>query len=207
MKFVLLDDHHAILLFLQQTIVDIIPSAEVVLCSTIHDAKIAINELDSSAFVICDLEVNSGRNTAIPELCAELSINCMVYSSHVDKVLLLELENCKVRVYVSKLSKFESLQKGIESLVLGNKYYCPFVTETSASKEESIETDKLQLTEGQIRVLNVMVKGFNRVQAAKILRITLTTLNNHIARAREMNDCENFDELLRRFRYWDYWNG
>jgi DNA-binding CsgD family transcriptional regulator len=66
------------------------------------------------------------------------------------------------------------------------------------------ETEKLKLTDGQIRVLDVMLKGYNRVVAADLLNISLTTLNNHIARARLMNDCENLDDLLRRFRYWDY---
>jgi DNA-directed RNA polymerase specialized sigma24 family protein len=64
----------------------------------------------------------------------------------------------------------------------------------------------LALTGGQKVVLEVLAKGFNRAEASKILNIKMTTLNNHIARARELNDCENFEELLRRYRFWDMLN-
>lgn len=206
MKVLILDDHHAILLFVKQKVFEIVPSAEIQMCSSITEAKMAIETVDPPSFVICDLELNSGRSTVIPELCKGLKVPCMVYSSHVDKVLLKELRKCGVQVYVSKLSTLESLLRGIEALFVGEKYHCPFVTATDESKELYKETEKLKLTDGQIRVLEVMLKGCNRVDAAHLLNISLTTLNNHIARAREINDCENFDELLRCFRYWDRWN-
>ena len=206
MRVVILDDHHAILLFVKEKVLEMMPSADIHLCSSIHEAKMAIEELVPSSFVICDVEINSGCSNVIPELCNGLNVPCMVYSSHVDKVLLKELKKCGVQVYVSKLSRLESLQRGIEAMVEGVEYHCPLVMVTIESKERFKETEKLKLTEGQIRVLEVMLKGYNRVTAADLLHISRITLNNHIARAREMNDCENFEELLRRFRYWDTWN-
>lgn len=74
---------------------------------------------------------------------------------------------------------------------------------TIESKSEFKETEKLDLTKGQKAALEVLIRGFNREEAADILNISLNTLNNHIARAREMNNCENFEELLRRYRFWD----
>jgi DNA-binding NarL/FixJ family response regulator len=206
MKIVILDDHHAILQFLKQKVNEVLPSADVVLCSTIHEAKMTIDDAQRPGCLICDLQINAGRSTAIPEYCSRLEIPFMVYSSHVDKVLLQELKKCGVCVYVSKLSRIEFLQRGIEALVVGENYFCPFVSATMDANEKFKETEKLILTEGQFRVMEVMLKGYNRVIAANMLHISLSTLNNHIARAREMNDCENFDELLRRFRYWDTWN-
>jgi len=61
----------------------------------------------------------------------------------------------------------------------------------------------LFLSEGQKTVLAVMAKGNNREETAKFLKIKKSTINNHIARAREINDCRNLDELLRRYRFWD----
>ncbi len=206
MKIVILDDHHAILQFLKQKLNEVLPSCDIVLCSTIHEANMALEDVQRPSHVICDLEINAGRSTAIPEYCSRLNMPFMVYSSHVDKVLIQELKKCGVSVYVSKLSRMEFLQRGIEALVVGEKYFCPFVSATMEANERFKETEKLKLTDGQVRVLEVMLKGYNRVAAADLLHISLTTLNNHIARAREMNDCENFEELLRRFRYWDMWN-
>jgi hypothetical protein len=36
-----------------------------------------------------------------------------------------------------------------------------------------------------------------------MLNIKLNTLNTQIARAREVNDCENLEELIRRYKFWD----
>lgn len=206
MKIVILDDHHIILEFLKQKVNEILPGADVVLCSTIYEAMMALQEIDMPNHLICDLEINAGRSMAIPEYCGRLKVPYMVYSSHVDKILVRDLEHCGVSVYVSKLSKIEFLHRGIQALVKGEIYKCPFVIATINEQEQFKETQKLQLTDEQIRVIEVMVKGYNRITAANLLGISLTTLNNHIARAREMNDCENFEELLRRFRYWDNWN-
>jgi DNA-binding NarL/FixJ family response regulator len=130
----------------------------------------------------------------------------MIYSSHVNKVLTTELQKFQVRCYVSKTSGIESLQKGIDSLLNDRTYSCPLVISTADSREAFKETEKLVLTKGQKIVLEVLAKGFNREEAADILKLKMTTLNNHIARARELNDCENFEELLRRYRFWDLLN-
>jgi DNA-binding NarL/FixJ family response regulator len=74
------------------------------------------------------------------------------------------------------------------------------------SKEIYKETERLSLSKGQKAVLEVLAKGFNRKEAAKLLKIKESTLNNHIARARVTNFCENYEELLRRYRFWDLLN-
>jgi hypothetical protein len=74
------------------------------------------------------------------------------------------------------------------------------------SKEIYKETERLSLSKGQKAVLEVLAKGFNRKEAAKLLKIKEYTLNNHIARARVTNFCENYEELLRRYRFWDLLN-
>jgi DNA-binding CsgD family transcriptional regulator len=53
-------------------------------------------------------------------------------------------------------------------------------------------------------VIHLLAEGFNRQEVAELLTIKLNTVNNHIARAREFNGCENLEDLLRRYRFWDY---
>lgn len=203
MRILIFDDHEAIQFFLQQQIENIIPNAEIVLCSNVESAKSIINAPPSIDFAICDLEINSGSSILIPMMCFERNIACMIYSSHVNKVLVSELLNINVNSYVSKTSGVDSLKRGIELLLQRKKFYCRLVMSTIESKEEFKQTERLFLSEGQKAVLEVMAKGYNRIETAKILRIKKSTINNHIARAREINDCENFEELLRRYRFWD----
>jgi len=203
MRILIFDDHEVIQYFIKQQIESIVTNVEIIRCSTIESAKSAIKTPLGIDFAICDLEINSGSNIAIPEMCFERNIPYMVYSSHVNKVLISELKRINVNCYVSKTSGIESLKRGIEMLLNRQKFYCHLVISTIESKEEFKQTERLFLSEGQKTVLAVMAKGHNREEAAKFLKLKKSTINNHIARAREINDCENFEELLRRYRFWD----
>ncbi len=203
MRILIFDDHEVIQYFVKQQIESILPNVEILRCSTIESAKSAIKTPPGIDFAICDLEINSGSNISIPEMCFERNIPYMVYSSHVNKVLISELKSINVNCYVSKTSGIESLKRGIEMLLNRQKFYCHLVLSTMESNEEFKQTERLFLSEGQKTVLAVMAKGHNREETAKFLKIKKSTINNHIARAREINDCKNFDELLRRYRFWD----
>jgi DNA-binding NarL/FixJ family response regulator len=203
MKILILDDHDAIRMYVNQLVASIVPNATIFLSNSIESAISSINATSSVDFVICDLELNFGCSTVIPELCNDRKIPYMIYSSHVNMVLIQELEKYHVRSYVSKTSGIEALRSGVDALLNGKKYQCSLVKSTIESKSEFKETEKLELTKGQKAALEVLIRGFNREEAAEILNISLNTLNNHIARAREINNCENFEELLRRYRFWD----
>jgi len=203
MKILILDDHDAIRVFVSQLVTSIVPNATIFQSNSSESAISSINATSSVDFVICDLELNFGCNTLIPELCNGRKIPCMIYSSHVNMVLIQELEKYNVCCYVSKISGIEALRSGVDALLNGKKYQCSLVKSTIESPSEFKLTQKLDLTDGQKAVLEVLKHGFNRVEAADILKVSLNTMNNHIARARETNNCENFEELLRRYRFWD----
>jgi two-component system nitrate/nitrite response regulator NarL len=203
MRILIFDDHEAIQFFVKLQIENIVPTAEILRCSNVESARSVIKKPPGIDFAICDLEINSGSNLSIPEMCFERNIAYMVYSSHVNKVLISELININVNSYVSKTSGIDSLKRGIEMLLQRQKFYCHLVMSTIESKEEFKQTERLFLSDGQKAVIEVMSKGHNRVETAKILKIKKSTINNHIARAREINECKNFEELLRRYRFWD----
>jgi DNA-binding CsgD family transcriptional regulator len=72
------------------------------------------------------------------------------------------------------------------------------------SNNDYLVTDKLVLTQAQKRLLAMINKGFTREETAEKLKNSITTVNNHIARARVVNECRSLHELLRRYRFWDY---
>ncbi len=203
MKILIFDDHEAIQHFIKQQITDILPNVEILLCSHLECAKNTISSHPSPDFAICDLEIKSGANITIPELCFKKNIPCMVYSSHVNSVLISELRELNICCYVSKTSGINYLKTGLECLLSNKQYFCPMVNDTMDAKTVHKVTEKLFLSKGQKTVLEVMAKGFNRDETSTILKLKKSTINNHIARAREINDCENFDELIRRYRFWD----
>jgi DNA-binding NarL/FixJ family response regulator len=204
MKILLLDDHEAIQYFVKMQILEILPNAEIILCSKIESAKQIISGRPTVDFAICDLELNAGCNVVIPELCSVNQIPVMVYSSHVNKVLISELNELNVNCYVAKTSGIDALKNGIEALLSHAKYCCPLVISTSKSKDGFKSTEPLFLLKKQKMILEVMAKGYNREETAVMLNLKMTSINNHIARARLNNECENFDELIRRYKFWDH---
>lgn len=204
MNVLILDDHEAIREIVKTYTLKVLPGADFIECSNIEEAKDALSKPIRIDYVICDLELKTGCSIEFPDLCRHEKIPFMVYSSHVNKDLIKELENRRVRVYVSKISKITYLQQGLEELFKGRNYYCPLVQKTKDSKERFKELTRLDLTPGQRKVLEVLAKGFNRKDAAEMLGMKRSTLNNQVHRAREANDCEDFPEILRRFQFWEH---
>ena len=203
MKILILDDHETMRLVVKQMVLEIVPSAEFIECSTVREALEHFSLRLPVDFVVSDLELTQGCNLSLMETARNHLKPVLIFSSHVNKVLIEKLENKRVKCYVSKTSGVDALKLGLRALLHGESYYCPLVTQTKLSSDTCLETDPLTLTEGQIKVLMEIQKGYNRKETAKRLKITATTVANQIAKARDINDCDSQDELMRRFRFWE----
>jgi DNA-binding NarL/FixJ family response regulator len=205
MKILILDDHAAIRDCVKRKILDINPNVEFFECSSIHEGdQVRKSDDHSIDYAVCDLDLKSGCNTEFIESTIRDGIPVMVYSAHVNRAIIEKLESLKVTCYVAKISNVENLHIGLKSLFEGKSFQCPIVQQSKQSTEEFKEIDRLSLTKAQKRVLKVLDEGFDRIETSRKLSLSLTTVNNHIARARELNDCKSLDELMRRYRFWDY---
>lgn len=204
MKVLIIEDQPAIQVIVAEEILKIEPNAQIISYNGIKEAIDFLENGNVVDFVISDLELKNGYNTQILIYCGENRLPMMVYSSHVNKVLMLEIEANNVQCYVSKKSEFHTLKLGITSLFNNESYFCPTVLKTIQSNTAFKSTERLDLTKSQKKIIDLLSKGFNREESAKMLNIKNTTLNNQIARAREKNLCENMEELIRRYNFWDY---
>lgn len=203
MKILILDDHEAIRMVIKQQLLEIVPTAEIYEYSTIKDALAHFSQLQPVDFVVSDLELTQGCSLRLMESARNYGKPLMIFSSHVNKVLIHKLESKKVKCYVSKTSGVDALKLGLQALLHGKSYYCPVVIQTKQSSVSFIETEPLQLTNAQIKVLKTIQQGYKRKEAANILKLSATTIDNQIAKARAVNNCDTQDELMRRFRFWE----
>lgn len=203
MKILILDDHEAIRMVIKQQLLEIVPTAEIYEYSAIKDALAHFSQLQPVDFVVSDLELTQGCNLSLMETARSYGKPLMIFSSHVNKVLIHKLESKKVKCYVSKKSGVDALKLGLQALLHGKSYYCPVVIQTKQSSISFIETEPLQLTNAQIKVLKTIQQGYKRKEAANILKLSATTIDNQIAKARAVNNCDTQDELMRRFRFWE----
>jgi DNA-binding NarL/FixJ family response regulator len=201
MKILVLDDHAAIRETIKRFVFEINPTADVIEHGCVHSALESKEHFD---FAICDLELDKGCNTVVINRLTSDLTPVMIYSTHVNKVLTDTLNSKVIFSYVSKMSSISALQNGIEALLTGGNFTCPIVNATMKSNNDYLVTDKLVLTQAQKRLLAMINKGFTREETAEKLKNSITTVNNHIARARVVNECRSLHELLRRYRFWDY---
>ena len=203
MKILILDDHEAIRFVVKQYVLDVLPNAEIFEYATIPEALEHFSQRLPVDCVISDLELTEGCNPSLMETARTNAKPVLIFSSHVNKMLIELFERYEVPCYVSKTPGIEALKRGIQALLHGESYFCPLVIQTKLSTSTYKETAPLKLTKGQIKVLNVIKQGHNRKSAAEILKISATTVDNHIAKARDINECDSQEELMRRFRFWE----
>ncbi|MCF8212324.1 MAG: response regulator [Cryomorphaceae bacterium] len=203
MEILILDDHEVIRLVIKQKVLEIVPNANFNEYSTVTEALDHLAKNLPVDYVVSDLELTEGYNLKLMEAARGLGIPVLIFSSHVNKDLINRIEHLSVPCYVSKTSGVSALKLGLQSLLHGQTHYCPLVRQTINSSDSFKETRPLRLTEGQIKVLKEIQKGYSRKEVAKQLKIKTTTVANQIAKAREINDCNSQDELMRRFRFWE----
>lgn len=201
MNLLLLEDHAAIRETVIRYVHEINPDIAVIEADNVEDADQAIKKTKIT-YAICDLELTVGCNINPIEALYRERIPFMIYSSHVNKSLIKELEAKNVRCYVSKQSDMNEFRMGLQALFSTNRHYCPFVLATLNSKGSGEETGRLKLTKGEKRVVELLSQGLTREEVAASLKLELTTINNHVFRARETNGCPNVSELIRRYRFW-----
>jgi DNA-binding NarL/FixJ family response regulator len=199
-RILLLDDHPAILEFLNTILKIYFTDIVVLKAKTIEFAKVILDE-DGADFVICDLQIKSGKSMVVPKCCFEKNIPFMVYSSHVNYSLYNDLRSLGMKSYVSKASESEFLKLGISSLFAGDFYTCPLVfTETKELSKN--DCPRPILSEAEIRIIRAYADGLTTNQVAERLFLQPVTIRNHRARLIDRNRC-SFGELLIRFNYWE----
>lgn len=203
MDILILDDHEVIRLVIKQKVLEIAPNANFHEYSTVTEAEAHITKNLPLDYVVSDLELTEGCNLKLMKAARSFGIPLLIFSSHVNKDLLNRIQDQNVPCYVSKTSGADALMLGLQALLQGQTYYCPKVIQTINSTESYKETKELTLTEGQIKVLKEIQKGYSRKEVAKLLKIKVTTVANQVAKAREINDCFSQEELMRRFRFWE----
>jgi len=201
MKIILLDDHPLILNALESEITKAHPHLVISKFTTIEKAETFI-KTNSVQFVICDLEIVSGKSTVIPELCYQNQIPYMVYSSHTNKTLIHKLQTNGLSIYVSKASSQDELQMGIKALINSQSYFCSILREVMQSDTQELDTEPLSASKTQLKILALLNSGFTQVEVAQKLNLSLRTVINHLAILRNNNACKSTAELLRRYSFW-----
>jgi DNA-binding NarL/FixJ family response regulator len=174
------------------------------------DKSNAINELnyafeilqsESIDRVVCDLQIKTCKSLDIPKYCSRFNIPFLVFSSHLNHTIIRQLEILNMLGYVSKASSIDELKDGLLCLIENKNYYCSIV-ESEAFEIGKEEIPKLTITPAERRVLKAMKTGKPIEELAQMLRLSITTIQNHKARISDRNNCK-INEVLIRYLFWE----
>lgn len=202
MTILLLDDHPFARNHLKQAVEYIVPDAEIHCFENTASAALALNDTKFH-YVICDLQIVTGKNLEIPEYCAIEKIPFMVFSSHCNHDLITVLNNLNVKSFVNKSSPVEELHEGIRALLARKKYICSTNQTIANTQADDKEIPILVLTKSQSLVLSLLDKGYDQQQISEKLFITKRTVQNHLAIIRNNNGMTSTNDLLRSYRFWE----
>jgi DNA-binding NarL/FixJ family response regulator len=205
MRFLLLDDHPAILELVALRLASIDPDWECVRCTTQEEALVALKtqKIDRA---LLDLQLEEGKSLEIPKCCDALNIPYGIYSSYLHPSILKQLTALNYGVFVVKSAPLDDLDRGLRALSSGTPYACSRTKESLLQLEESTHSQSLdmpKISDAERRVLECYMEGLTTSEIARHLKLSPVTVQNHKARMVHRNGA-SLQELIQRYLFWNH---
>jgi DNA-binding NarL/FixJ family response regulator len=180
-KVLLVDDHQMILESLK-LLFRRIPNVEIV--DTISDSRQVLPWLKANKVDLFNMPYLSGVDLTLQIRQQHLAVKVILLTMVEDAVHIREAIKAGVHGYILKKSEREELERAIELIMQGKRYFSPaIIEELSASPDEdrnNAQPATIQnLTEREIEVLKLIAMEFSSPEIADKLFISLSTVETH----------------------------
>jgi len=184
-RLLLVDDHKIVLDSLKM-LFETIPYFEVV--ATLTDSRQVAPYLEANSIdiVISDLHMPHLSGIDLTLLLREKypDIKILLLTMAEDAAHIREAIKAGINGYILKKSGLEELEKAIQTILIGRKYYSDVVIEElSASAPEDFNDTKpntiLHLTGREIEIIKLIANELSSVEIAEKLNIGITTVETH----------------------------
>ena len=205
MRFLLLDDHPALLELIALRLTSINSEWEGVRCTTQEEALVALKtqKIDRA---LLDLHLEEGKSLEIPKCCDALKIPYGIYSSYLHPAILKQLTALNYGVFVVKSAPLEELDRGLVALSNGTSYACSRTKASLLQLQESTIAKRLdmpKISDSERRVLECYMDGLTTSEIASHLKLSPVTVQNHKARMVHRNGA-SLQELMQRYLFWNH---
>jgi len=201
MRFLILEDHPAIQLVLEQTISKLYPDSELEFHNNTENALESLITQEFN-FVITDIQIRDKKDLELAQKCKEKEIPFLVYTSHLNRTIIELCMNLGCSSYVCKSSEVEELKAGITAMLEGLKYNCTNTKQyikDAKSRNDSIP--KVNFTDAEYPIIMAQINGESTIELSKRLNKSKSTIRNQRIHLMLKNDC-SMEEVARRFLFW-----
>ncbi|MBC8883360.1 response regulator transcription factor [Flavobacterium piscinae] len=204
-RFIIADDHMVVRQGMSLLVKETFPNAIIFQADNFTKIKGILIE-EKIDVLILDVSFPEGNSISLLQEVKQIQPDCkiMIFSALEEEVHALHFYNAGVHAYLNKLSEEEIIQKALVTLVTQGR----FVSELS--KElilNSITTGKSinpiqSLSERELEVARLMVKGFGNLEISNALQLQKTTISTYKKRIFEKLQVDHLAGLIELFSHY-----
>lgn len=181
LKIIIADDHTVVRKGLRQILQD---HFEDIFIEEVNGAESLISKVMSANWdiVISDINMPPGRSglDALKEIrCSHPGLPVLILSMHSEEQFALRILKAGAAGYLCKDSASEELVKAVEKVLLGKKYFSPYVIEQLTNNPDGSSSTPTceNLSEGEFDVMKSLAKGKTVSAVAETLSLSITTIS------------------------------
>lgn len=194
----LVDDHDIITEGIKSQIESTYKKATIY-CANNENSALKILDAQNIDIAIIDLSVDSFLSALkFPQQVMDKhpGTKIIVFSMHTDSSIIRTLVDHGISGYVTKTSPTSNISKALEQVLQGEKYFC-----TEAQKaifSESDDNDRnLIFTSREKQVIKMIVEGKTSAEMARVLKITVNTVESHRKNIYQKTGTSNMAQLVK----------
>ncbi|MFB0925496.1 MAG: response regulator transcription factor [Vicingaceae bacterium] len=152
--------------------------------------------------VITDISMPSMNGIELTKLITDKypRVNVLVFSMHNDDEYVMDALTAGAMGYIPKDSDEHEIKKAIINVSKGKMYFSTSLSEILAKKllvKEDSKNVKKELTERELEVLDLIVKGYSNKEIATLLSVSKRTIDNHRTNLMYKIDAKNTADVVR----------
>lgn len=147
--------------------------------------------------IVSDLDITGRKELAVIEYSKNNNIPCIVYSAHCNQRFVNVAFEYGANAFVSKL---ESLDKFRHSIQHWQQVSAVHGTHSPIDDHDNFQ--KLELTNNEVDILKLIIKGLSRNDIGSKLGFSANTINTYLRDMCKRHECKK-EELICRYLYWN----
>lgn len=198
-KFLLADDHNIVRQGIGFIVEELVEDCEIYHASSIQQIRRQIeqNQID---IAILDAQFPDGNSHSLIQEIKKLQpeIKILIFSSFEEENYSLKFINAGADGFLNKLSEETEIKKAIQEIIEKGEYYPAF---TQKILELSFKNPDLlnplnQLSEREIQIAELYVKGYGNLEIANALSLKQNTISTFKKRIFEKLNIKNLVDLI-----------
>ncbi|MCB0443366.1 MAG: response regulator transcription factor [Flavobacterium sp.] len=204
-RFIIADDHMVVRQGMAMLVKEIFPNAIIWQAENFTRVRELLKR-ENIDVLILDVSFPEGNSLSLLAEVRQNQPDCkiMIFSALEEEVHALHFYNAGVQAYINKLSDEEQIRKALVAVVSDGRYLSQLSKELlfQSYAEKKVMNPIRHLSERELEVARLMVKGFGNLEISNALQLQKTTISTYKKRIYEKLQIEHLAALIELFTHY-----